>query len=64
MNSSQLLYKISDLKYAIRMKQIEHKDALVSNEELKKSEHSEALSLLKKDLDKAIEQFESLESKP
>jgi len=62
MNSSQLLYRVSELKYAIRMKQLEYKDALVSNEELKKSEHKKALVLLNEELDKTIEQMESLES--
>ena len=58
MNSSQLLYRVSELKYAIRMKQLEYKDALVSNEELKKSEHKKALVLLNEELDKTIEQME------
>ena len=64
MNNSQLLYRISNLKYAIRMKQLEYQDALATNEELKKNEHREALLLLKNDLNKATEQLESLESNP
>jgi hypothetical protein len=64
MNSSQLLYRISDLKYAIRRKELEYKEALVSNEELKKSEHREALVLLREALRKTFEQMESLESNP
>jgi hypothetical protein len=64
MNSSQLLYRISDLKYSIRMKELEYKYALVSNQEFKKSEHREALMLLNEDLNRTIEQMESLESNP
>jgi hypothetical protein len=64
MNSSQLLYKISNLKYSIRMKELEYKDALVFNQELKKDEYREALILLNEDLHKTIQQMESLESNP
>jgi hypothetical protein len=64
MNSSQLLYRISNLKYAIRMKELEYRDALASNEALKKIEHKRALLLLNESLHTAIEQLESLEAKP
>jgi hypothetical protein len=62
MNGSQLLYRISDLKYAIGRKESEYREALISNEELKKSEHSHALILLREALRKANAQLESLES--
>ena len=61
MNSSQLLYRISDLNYAIRRKELEYKEALISNDELKKSEHREALVLLREALHEASAQLESLE---
>jgi len=64
MSSSQLLYRISELKYSIRRKELEYKDAMVTNEELKKSEHKNALVLLNDELHKAMKQMESLESAP
>ena len=62
MNSSQLLYRISELKYSIRMKELEYKYAIASNEELTKIEHKKALVLLNEELHEAHVQMEFSES--
>ncbi len=62
MNSSQLLYKISNLKYTIRMKEFEYTDALNANDKLKMNLHGASLILLKEDLDKAVKEFDSIQA--
>jgi hypothetical protein len=62
MNSSQLLYKISNLKYTIRMKECEYIDALNANDKLKIDLHEASLILLKEDLHKTVEEFNSIQT--
>jgi len=59
MNSSQLLYKISDLKYNIRRKEIEYGNAVKANDQSAMDLNSAALKLLKQDLAKMVKEFDS-----
>jgi len=60
MNSSQLLYKISNLQYNIRMKEVEYIKALNAGDEFDINLKNAALTLLKEDLALSIESFNSL----
>ena len=62
MNSSQLLYKISDLKYNIRMKEFEYTAALNANDTLKTDLYKAALIVLKEDLDKTVKEYDAMQA--
>ena len=64
MNRSQLLYKISNLQYSIRIKEIEYKEALNRNDYFQVNVFNTALSCLKQDLEKSLKDFETEESVP
>ena len=60
MNSSQMLYKISNLQYSIRMKEAEHIDAVNSGDEHKIELNNEAVAVLKKELAATVKEFNSI----
>jgi hypothetical protein len=60
MNSSQLLYKISNLTYAIRRKEVEYTNAVKAGDQLNMDLHNAALALLKEDLTTTVETFNSV----
>jgi hypothetical protein len=60
MNSSQLLYKISDLKYTIRRKEVEYGNAVKAHDQLTMDLNSAALTLLKEDLANTVKAFDSI----
>lgn len=62
MNSSQLLYKISDLEYNIRMKESEYTKALNANDKAAMELHSASLVKLKEDLNKTRKDYESMQN--
>lgn len=62
MNSSQMLYKISNLQYSIRMKQAEYAKAISVNDQPSINLNSTALLALQEDLDKTTKAFNSLPS--
>jgi hypothetical protein len=64
MNSSQLLYKISNLKYSIRKKEAEYSNAVKTNDQLNIRQHYEALALLQSDLDAAMKAFHTVPAEP
>lgn len=57
MNNSQLLYKISNLQYTIRMKEAEYARAVNAGEKLTIDLNSNALTTLRTDLAAAIEEY-------
>jgi len=60
MNSSQLLYKISDLQYSIRMKEVAYARAVKAGDQLNMDLNNAALALLKEDLAVKIKAFNSI----
>ncbi len=60
MNSSQLLYRISNLQYSIRRKQVEYGNAVKTNDQLDIKLSKETLILLKQDLAASVEEFNAL----
>ena len=60
MNSSQLLYKISDLQYSIRMKEAEYNKAVKANDQANMQAGGEAVKLLKEELEKTVKAFDSI----
>lgn len=62
MNSSQLLYKISNLKYTIRLKEFEYANAVNENDKLKMDLHDASLILLKEDLNKTVKEFDCIQT--
>ena len=60
MNNSQLLYKISNLQYSIRMKQAEYTHAVNSGDQQSRDLKNTALTLLKEDLAAAVKEFNSI----
>jgi hypothetical protein len=60
MNSSQMLYKISNLQYSIRMKEVECTKAVNAGDQLNMNLHNAALTLLKEDLAVTIKAFNSI----
>ena len=64
MNSSQLLYKISNLKYSIRKKQDEYSTAVKANDQPHIHQHHEALALLKADLAATMKAFNTVPAEP
>ena len=60
MNSSQLLYKISNLKYSIRKKEDEYSHAVKANDQVHIHQHHEALVLLYEDLAATTKAFHAV----
>ena len=60
MNSSQMLYKISNLQYSIRMKEVEYARAVNVGDQLNMNLNSAALTLLKEDLAVTVKAFNSI----
>jgi hypothetical protein len=60
MNNSQLLYKISNLQYSIRMKEVEYTRAANAGDQQNMDLHNAALAALKEDLSASVEQFNSI----
>ena len=60
MNSSQMLYKISNLQYSIRMKEGEYARAVNVGDQLNMNLNSAALTLLKEDLAVTVKAFNSI----
>jgi hypothetical protein len=60
MNSSQLLYKISNLKYSIRKKEDEYSHAVKAKDQLHIHQHHEALVLLYEDLTATTKAFDTV----
>ena len=62
MNSSQLLYKISDLEYNIRMKEFEYTKASNAYDKAGMELHGPSLVKLKEDLNKTRKDYESMQN--
>ena len=60
MNNSQLLYKISNLQYSIRMKEVEYTRAVNAGDQQDMKLHSAALDVLREDLTTSVKQFNSI----
>ena len=60
MNGSQLLHKISDLQYSIRMKEVEYARAVKAGDQLNIDSSNAALRLLKEDLAVKVKAFNSI----
>ena len=60
MNNSQLLYKISNLQYSIRIKQAEYTHAVNSGDQHSRDLSNTALTLLKEDLAVTVKAFNSI----
>lgn len=60
MNGSQLLYKISGLKYSIRRKEAEYHSAVKANDTIKMNLHNAELVLLKQELDQTIKELDAV----
>jgi hypothetical protein len=60
MNGSQLLYKISDLQYRIRMKEVECARAAKAGDQFNIDSNNAALRLLKEDLALKVKAFNSI----
>ena len=60
MNGSQLLYKISDLQYSIRMKELEYTKALKAGDQLNMDLNNDALAVLREDLAVKVKAFNSI----
>jgi len=60
MNSSQLLHKISDLRYSIRRKEVEYTNAVKAGDQLNMDLQNAALVLLKEDLVVTVKAFNSI----
>lgn len=59
-----MLYKISNLEYSIRLKEIEYNDALSRNDHFQLNVHGAALSYLKEDLAKTVQEFNTADTAP
>ena len=59
MNNSQLLYKISSLRYTVRMKEAEYTKAVIAGEQSNIELNQNALKILKADLYTLILAFNS-----
>lgn len=60
MNNSQLLYKISNLQYSIRMKEVEYTRAVHAGDQQNMDLHNTALNVLREDLATSVKQFNSI----
>jgi hypothetical protein len=60
MNNSQLLYKISNLQYSIRRKEIEYTNAVKAKDQHHINLNKEALMALKEDLAVTVKEFNSV----
>ena len=60
MNSSQMLYKISNLQYAIRMKEAENVKAVNAGDVGNIEVNNAALALLKNELATTVKEFNSI----
>ncbi len=60
MNSSQLLYRISDLQYNIRRKETAYANAVKTKDQLNMDLNNAALVLLKEDLAIMVKAFNSI----
>ena len=60
MNNSQLLYKISNLQYTIRMKEVEYANVVKAGDQHNADLNKAALNLLKDDLAATIKEFNSV----
>ncbi len=60
MNSSQLLYKISNLQHSVRMKKTEYARALNSGDQINIDLSNASLMLLKEDLAVTVKAFNSI----
>ena len=60
MNSSQMLYKISNLQYSIRMKEAENVNAKNAGDESNVELNNAALALLKNELATTVKEFNSI----
>jgi len=60
MSINQILYKISNLRYNIRKKEVEHTPAVNTGDQHKMDLNNEALALLKDDLDITVNAFNSI----
>jgi hypothetical protein len=60
MNNSQLLYKISNLQYSIRMKEIEYSKAVNAGDQISMDLVNAALKLLKEDLAATVKVFNTI----
>jgi hypothetical protein len=60
MNSSQLLYKISNLQYSIRKKEAEYSNAVKTNNQVNIDLNNSELKLLKEDLATTVKAFNSV----
>ena len=60
MNISQILYKISNLRYNIRKKEVEYTAAVKASNQDNMDLNNEALVLLKEDLVVTVEAFDSI----
>jgi hypothetical protein len=60
MNSSQLLYKISNLQHSIRMKKVEYTKAVNAGDQVNIDLSNTSLTLLKEDLAATVKAFNSI----
>jgi len=60
MNSSQLLYKISNLQHSIRMKKLEYTRAANAGDQINMDLINASLTLLKENLDVTVKAFNSI----
>lgn len=63
MNSSQALYKISNLRYSIRIKEVEYTKAVKTGDQINMDLNKTALVLLKEDLAVTIKAFNAVPGK-
>ncbi len=55
-----MLYKISNLQYSIRMKEVEYNKAMNANDQFNMDVNKAALALLKEDLAATVKEFNSI----
>ena len=60
MNINQILYKISNLRYSIRKKEVEYTAAVKANNQDNMDLNNDALALLKEDLVVTVKTFNSI----
>ena len=60
MNISQILYKISNLRYSIRKKEVEYTTAINTNDQHNMDLNNAALAVLKEDLVVTFKAFNSI----
>lgn len=63
MNSSQTLYKISNLRYSIRIKEVEYTNAVRVGDQNNMDLNKTSLALLKEDLAVTIKAFNTVPAK-